>query len=89
MSLIVVDQNPDQDFRFESEKGGREWTKAEGSDARRFFVEIAESQKVVLRAIDDKPAGMIANNVIFSVGRTKISRSSRVHSLSNTRGSRN
>lgn len=41
-------------------KVGNKWSKGNRLDARVFFVEINESGKVVLKAIDEKPKGKTA-----------------------------
>jgi len=83
VSFIVVDKNPDKDLRFQidripvlnrSEKHGRKWALGEPLDARVFSVEVDESHKVVLRAIDGKSQGASAEHLIFVICLTEISR---------------
>ena len=82
VSFIVVDKNPDKDIRFQidktpvlnrSEKDGRKWALGEPLDARVFSVEVDESHKVFLRAIDGKSEGASAKHLIFVICLAEIS----------------
>ena len=83
VSFIVTDKSPDDTMQFNpeefyvldrSKKVGKTWRKGKRLDARVFFVEINESSKVVLRAIDGKPKGKTAERVIFVISRNEIDR---------------
>ena len=83
VSFIVTDKCPDGTMLFKpeefyvldrSKKVGKTWQKGKRLDARVFFVEINESGKVVLKAIDGKPKGQTAERVIFVISRSEIDR---------------
>ena len=83
LSFIVVDENQDKELRFQkdkttvlnrSEKEGSKWALGEPLDARVFAVEVDESHKVVLRAIDGKSQGASAKHLILVICLTGISR---------------
>ncbi len=66
---------PEEFYVFDrSRKVGKTWSKGNRLDARVFFVEINESGKVVLKAIDGKPKDKTAERVIFVISRSEIDR---------------